>query len=180
MGKFLILFALFIGVLSQSPIPISPENQAIFNGFMNGSQLWSALPDFTGCGGNTTSIADSLSRALAYFRRSPLTSEDLEGGVRETGIAVEAVGLVVKKCTSIPVRFGIIYNYFNNIVNNSTYFLQETGMNALKNAYPIYTNLNGINEVYNQGNFYELGRRIGEVTRLLFSIQFPQVKKFLN
>jgi hypothetical protein len=180
MAKFLIIFALLIGVLSQSPIPISPEDEALFNGFMNGSQLWSALPDFAGCGGNSTSILDSLSRASAYFRRSPLTSEDVEGGVREIGLAVEAVGLVVRKCTSIPTKFNNIYNFFNNIINNSTYFLEQTGLNILKNAYPIFTDLRDINEVYSQGNFYEFGRRLGEVARFLFSVQFPQVRKFLN
>jgi|LauGreDrversion4_2_1035121.scaffolds.fasta_scaffold1109408_1 hypothetical protein len=180
MAKFLIIFALFIGVLSQSPIPISPETEALFNGFMNGSQLWDAIPDFRGCGGNTTFIIDSLSRASAYFNRIPFTTEDAVGGVREIGIAVEAIGIVISKCTTVPSKLSNVFNYINNLLSNSTYAIQEMGTNIFKNVYTIFTDFRDFSEIYNQGNFYECGRRLGEVARLIFSIDFPQIKKFLN
>ena len=180
MARLLILFALFIGALTQSPTPISPENLDILNGFLDGSQLRKALPDILGCGVNTTSIFDSFSRASVYFGRSPLTIDDIEGGIREIGFALDSLGLVMIKCTSIPDKFYNIFHYASNVINNTTYFIHEAGVNIMKNLCPIFNDLSDIKDVYNNRNFYEFGRRLGEIAGYIFNVQFPQIKKFLN
>ena len=120
MIKIIITFLIIAGAFSQSPAALSPENQALINGFMEGSTLNSLIPDLTGCGGDTTKIVDSIGRAVEFFKRSPLAIEDIEGGVMQIGLAVEAIGTTAKKCSAIPTNFLKIYNYAVSLIHNSS------------------------------------------------------------
>ena len=182
MFKYILLIAIISSASAHSPaiVSIDPQYQLLINGFLEGSGLNALVPDLSGCETGSAKIIDSISRAIEAFKKTPMTTDDIAYGIKNIGIAVEAIGVAAKTCLSIPITFTKIYKYFSAISSDPSTYINGMGKNAISNLMRIVGDLLGINSLFDQKNYFEVGKRTGEVAKWILYVDMPKKLKFLE
>ena len=183
MFKVTLIFALFITTFTQSPATISPENQQMIKGFLDGSKLGILIPDLSGCTADSKLIADAILAAVETFQKTPLLLEDVASGVMNIGIAIEQFGIAAKKCSSIPINFLHVLKYLKALFDSPSAYISGVKSNIILNVFALIGDLWQINSLYSESKYYEFGKNIGTIANLVLYVDFPasgHELKFLN
>lgn len=182
MFKYFLLIVVILSASAQASAidSIDPKYKQILDGFLEGSNLNHLLPDLTGCGHDSVKIVDSISRSIDAFKKVPLQVDDIAFGIANIGKAIEFIGVAANKCGSIPTNFKKIIEYCSSISSDPSVYIKRLGKNALDNIMQITSLIFIINKLFEDQKFYEVGKYIGDITKIIFSFEMPKNLKFLE
>jgi len=158
--------------IAPQKINLSPEETTdLTNGFLEGSELKAILPNITECLKNTTEIYPAFAKAFECFSRPNITLVDIAEGVKNLGIAIEALAHAASSCQQIPEAINITVSYLKKIAANPSKYFNGVTNNLIYNGAYIAYDLWGLGTLWTQKQYRQFGSKIGEISKYILKVE---------
>jgi len=142
----------------------------IYNGFIDGAELRSFVPDLADCTANSTAILTAIRAAIDDFTKENRTIEDVADGITHIGIAIQGLANVTTSCKKLPDSLSQIINYLLKITADPGKWFSLITAQATKNSPWIMWNLYSLDSLIKSEDYKSVGTKLGEVFKWIFKV----------